>query len=694
MIVKTIRKSLALSLRGYITAVFQDLKWMYGRPNDWKRDHSRLLHELGIKGERLLTLDFPAVAKHFDMCLDRGFYTPCALPLTGLCSKRIQVPAFLRGLYLRIFDADGKLRVAPCPDAILGIRTILAGAKKLRLPYKKRSLHDELDEFIKCEQEVQSPNLNWDGDDLFDARWVRIHQVPDRFVQECVGKHSPHLARYLHLADNLVKPSEQLVLDFPDQPCSKRTGISGELVDIMQRVADVVSSSFGDFHTERPSELPRHGPGVVSDVSTGESKYEFPYWTPKTDAIFPRDRYGTPNLGAAVFDLDGTALGYTSHEVASRLIAVPKSAKGPRLIASEPSNHQWLQQLVLSQLAGRISDTPISKSVRFDDQTRNRSFAVRGSSDGSFATIDLSSASDRLSCWAVERFFRANPTLLERLHACRTRSVRWHGTPGYPSFGVILKKFAPMGSACTFPVQSIIYCIVAVSVRLYLAKQPASSYAVKEASVRCSVFGDDIIVPKDDCPTVIQALEYLGLKVNTSKTFFTGKFRESCGIDAWGGYDVTPPYVLTLSDGIRNVDGVSSVEVSNNFFTKGFWNTSRFIQERIGKIGKIIPVTSRGDLGCTFFSYSGTDLSHLNQRWNDSLQREEVRCLTVKSSKDRGPCSPTSRLFQWFTEKPLPDIKWISGVVSRKNSVTSSGWHPVDKFLGKVNYFPKSTRVR
>ncbi len=692
---KTIRKSLALSLRGYVTAVFQDLQWMYGRPNDWKRDHSRLLHELGIKGERLLTLDFPAVSKHFDMCLDLGFYTPSALPLTGLCSKRILVPAFLRGLYLRIFDHDGKLRAAPCPDAILGIRTLLSGAKKLRLPYKKRSLHDELDEFIRCEQEVQSPSLNWVGDDLFDRKWVSIHGLSDRPVQECVGKHSTHLARRLHLADNLAKPSfGQLELDFPDPLASKRAGISGELVEIMQRVADVVSSSFGDFHIEKPSELPRHGPGVVSDVSTGESKYEFPYWTPKTDAIFSRDRYGSPTLGESVFGLERAAVAYTSHEVASRLIAVPKSAKGPRLIASEPSNHQWLQQLVLSQLVDRLGQTPIRDSVRFDEQGRNRGLALKGSIDGSFATIDLSSASDRLSCWAVERFFRANTTLLERLHACRTRSVRWGGSPGYPSFGVVLNKFAPMGSACTFPVQSIIYCIVAVSVRLYLAKQPASSYAVNKASARCSVFGDDIIVPKDDCPTVIRALEYLGLKVNTTKTFFTGRFRESCGIDAWGGYDVTPPYVLTLSDGIRNVDGVSSVEVSNNFFVKGFWNTSRFIQERIGKICKIIPVTSRGDLGCTFFSYSGTSLDHLNHRWNGGLQREEVRCLTVKSSKDRGPCSPTSRLFQWFTEKPLPDIKWISGVVSRKNSVTSSGWHPVDKFLGRVNYFPKSTRVR
>jgi hypothetical protein len=240
-----------------------------------------------------------------------------------------------------------------------------------------------------------------------------------------------------------------------------------------------------------------------------------------------------------------------------------------------------------------------------------------------------------------------------------------------------------MGSACTFPVQSIIYCIVAISVRLYLAKQMPTSRSVKDASARVSVFGDDIIVPQADCPTVIQALEYLGLKVNTSKTFFTGKFRESCGIDAWGGYDVTPPYILTLLEGIRYADGVSSIEVSNNFFRKGFWNTAKFLQERLGKMTNLVPISSRDDLGSVLFSYSGTKLSHLKRRFSDRLQREEVRCLTTKSSKDRGPCSPTSRLFQWFIEKPRPDTHWVSGVVSRKNSTTSSGWHPVDKFSYK-----------
>jgi len=689
--VKTKPKSLALSLiRGYITAVLKDVAWMYGRPSDWERDHSRLSHELGIKGVRLITIDFPALAKHFDQCLDRGFFTTCSLPLSRRCSKRIQVPAFLRGLYLRIFDNEGKLRVAPCPDAILGIRTILMGAKKLRLPYKKGSLHEELDEFQRCEQAIRNPDLNWSGDSLFDTPRSDDRGNQGRPLQGRLGKRPLHLARRLHLADASPGSSCQLDLALGLDPL---VGIDPGLVGTIQRVADIVSSSFGDFHVERSTELPKHGPGVVSDVQNGKSKFDFPDWTPKTDAIFPYDYYGSPSIGEP-YSHNRTVYRYTSREVSCRLIAVPKTAKGPRLIAAEPSAHQWLQQLILNQLAGRLGDTPISRSVRFDDQNRNREFALKGSIDGSFATIDLSSASDRLSCWSVERFFRANITLLERLHASRTRSARWYEREDYPSFGVILKKFAPMGSACTFPVQSIIYCCVAIGVRLFLSNSNVTTRSIEEASSRCSVFGDDIIVPKDDCPHVIKALEYLGLKVNTAKTFYTGKFRESCGIDAWGGYDVTPPYVLTLLDGLRNVDGVSSAEVSNNFFTKGYWSTTKYLQSLIGPICKIIPITRRGDLGSTFFSYSGMKLDHLSKRYNPSLQREEVRCLTTKSSKDRGPSSPGSRLFQWFIEKPQPDTHWVSGVASRKDSITSPGWHPVDKFSGQAKYLPRATRVR
>ncbi len=678
-------KSLVSSLCGYVTAVLTDVRYLYARPSDWERDHSRLIHELGIKGERLLTLDFPAIGKHLDRCLDQGKYTPSNLPLTGLVSKGVKVPAFLRSLYLLIFDRDGKLRSTPDLGAIHALRTLYTGVKKINLPYSERSLRHELKEFVSIEQALRSPSLGWDGDRLSDVDpGLYPEIVSDWTVSRDDGSRLHRILGNLHLADALEDRRDhgQLGLVFGSEG---RTGQPSRiLVETIQLVADIVFSSFGDLHDEDPSELPKHGPGVVSDVRRGESKYDFPFWTPKTEAIFPYDWYGTHTLGCRTFVR--SAANWISHEVPSKIVAVPKTMKGPRLIAAEPSHHQWLQQLVMNQLVRRLESTPISSSVRFNDQTRNQKFALDGSIDGSYATIDLSSASDRVTCWLVERCARKNTTILERLHACRTRTAEWKGTSGQPSFRVKLRKFAPMGSACTFPVQSIIYCSVAIACILFTEGTRVSTKAIKEASARCSVFGDDIIVPKDSCAFVIQALEYLGLKVNATKTFSTGKFRESCGVDAWGGFDVTPPYLLDLSDHVRFSELPSYVAVVNNYFHKGFWRTSDWLLSRIPKhLIKMLPVTVNRDQACAIYSYSGVDRSRNKERFNQNLQRVEVFGAVVKNDSAKGPSSPASRLFQWFIEKPQPDTKWVSGVAKRKSSTTSSGWLPLDIISTRVN---------
>lgn len=679
-------KSLVSSLCGYMRAVFEDCSYLYARPSDCERDYSRLCHELGAKGARLLLLDLPAVAKHFDKCLDQGEYKPCNLPLTGLVSKAVRVPAFLRGLYLLVFESDGKLRSTPCPNAILAVRTILKGVNKLNLPFSDRSLRHELKEFEAIERTLRAPHLNWCGDRLSDVDpGLFPGNVSDWRVSRptSFGGGLGALVRNLHLADAIPRETSQYGLVLGDRalPCN----VDLALIGTVQQVADIVSSSFGDLHLEDPSELPKHGPGVVADVGKGESKFDFPYWTPKTDAIFPYDWYGTHTLGCRTYVR--SAMDWVSHEAPSKIVAVPKTAKGPRLIAAEPVHHQWLQQLVMNQLVRRLDKTPIAEAVRFNDQSRNQGFARKGSIDGSYATIDLSSASDRVTCWMVERFCRANVTLLERLHASRTRTAEWVGSKAYPKFRVLLRKFAPMGSACTFPVQSIIYCTVAVAVDLHLRRKRISSRAIEEASARCSIFGDDIIVPKENCATVIQVLEYLGLKVNTDKTFFTGKFRESCGFDGWGGYDVTTPKLLNLPDTVRFSEVGAFVEVANNYFHKGFWRTSDWLLQRLDpKHSRLVPVSTNREQNCLIYSYSGVDVSRLKRRYNDRLQRVEVNGIKTKSPKTKIPSSPASRLFQWFIEKPAPETKWVSGVVERKSSSTSSGWYPLDIILARVNY--------
>jgi len=61
-------------------------------------------------------------------------------------------------------------------------------------------------------------------------------------------------------------------------------------------------------------------------------------------------------------------------------------------------------------------------------------------------------------------------------------------------------------------------------------------------SIKCSVFGDDCIVPTSIAANYITALEGVGFEVNDYKSFYgeTEKFRESCGGDYLAGHAVRP----------------------------------------------------------------------------------------------------------------------------------------------------------
>jgi hypothetical protein len=109
--------------------------------------------------------------------------------------------------------------------------------------------------------------------------------------------------------------------------------------------------------------------------------------------------------------------------------------------------------------------------------------------------------------------------------------------------------YAPMGNATTFPVQSLVFwsiCVAALQRRGL--HQPGAVF----------VFGDDIIVRSECAEIVIDALESFGLLVNRSKSFWRGAFRESCGVDAFNGVDVTPVRWKTTIDA-EHMTGLQSL---------------------------------------------------------------------------------------------------------------------------------------
>jgi len=666
----------------YIDALFKDIAYMYARRPQWDRDRSRALHELEHRGLRMLTIDLPDLCKHFDWCLDVGQYTPSQRYL-GKAAKGMQVPVFLRDLHLLVFDGTGDLREDPDPNAVAAIRQIYKGFAKVRLPCKKERVNDEVRNFHRIESSLRSPTLHWVGDRLGDDG--DFHAIRDPFDRFSYG--SVAAAR---------RDDEELDM-FGSR--DDRTGLLLEprLSRILSNVTDRISSQFGTFDTDGHStldgvtkgfsgipELPKHSAGRVSDIPKRVSKYTFPHWPQKLDLTFPMETYGALNSSSFVSSSPGR---YSSHEPPSKLCAVPKTQKGPRLIASEPTCHQWVQQLLWRQIQVRMPRTVLRNCIDFHSQSANMQLAKEGSIKCNYVTVDLSSASDRLSCWTLERMFIANISFLKRLHACRTRWVRNAINPLLWDH-ISLKKGFSQGNACTFPVQSIVYSIFAIAAVIDSRDWPVTSNYIERASRVVRVFGDDIIVPDYALACLRTILEANQLQVNELKTYFgshtKGSFRESCGGEYFRGHDVTPKYIKTIGEDLRHEKAVSAIEASNNLHEAGWWNAAKWQLSLVSRaISRNLPITDFRGASLSIFSFSGVKVDHLKSRWNSDLQREEVQTYVLTSKSRHGPMERDDRLFQRLAEatapkgaldylNPAPVIE--AGPIIENSSILRRGW--------------------
>lgn len=363
-----------------------------------------------------------------------------------------------------------------------------------------------------------------------------------------------------------------------------------EVDSVTRSVAYVVISSL--FYFKSDESLPKHGKGATFEKIAGNRKYEgrdfYKRWLPLLD---PEDLYGHAYGGDRGVDYVEEA-----EEKPCRLSLVPKTLKTPRIIAVEPLAMQYAQQLCADRLIRSMRRSVLTRHIDFTDQTVNRDLAKAGSIDRSVSTIDLSEASDRVSLPLVEALFGSDPGLLAELLAFRSTHIKL--PDGAPFGGVVmpLKKYSTSGSALTFPVESLVFFILALGsvVKSRLHDYGDLRSAISHLARNVNVYGDDIVVPSDTCREVIASLEAVGLKVNRGKTFYEGYFRESCGGDYFKGYDVTPTYLrhMLASDLSQSDAMCSSVSTSNILFKKGCWLASDYIREAIDSIRKLPVVLS------------------------------------------------------------------------------------------------------
>lgn len=524
------QNSLESSFRGLTRAIMLDIiAYKPIHQKDLFRDLSRIDSLIENVGVRLFTEHLPALRKQLDSSLSNSQLV-LEGPLTRAYKTGSHIPRLFRGMWAELFHDDGSLKQNIDPNFVLFFRTLLDVGNKYEMEPPKSALFAETRVFYENDVTLPPPSLLWDGDgsNMADYSFVSL-----------IDLHG----------------------DQTDQQDLFRSHDSSdtELLATVQRVADMVAASFG---TINPRELSyRHGQGAVSDNLRGREKYLPSRWSRRLDRVFPLDSVALPLSIASDYtflhkeyaDLFGNSVPsetaehhsmsyrYDDSEMHSTLEAVPKTIKGPRLIAKEPSDHVQCQLGLMDYLYSSVRRNPyLSKSIDFRRQDYSRDLALSSSRSGEYATIDLKSASDRISCWLIERLFRRNQSLLEMLISCRTRFISLAKDKKLPKLHK-LRKFSTQGSAVTFPIQSIVFATLCVGA---IAPANASASTIRKLFTRVRVYGDDIIVPVDWLGTVKRLFERLYLKINTTKTHSQGYFRESCGMDAWNGYDVTVPHVL------------------------------------------------------------------------------------------------------------------------------------------------------
>ena len=719
-------KSQANGLLEVARGVLTDYSLAY--PHDKRdvvRDFERLTLLVKERGIGIFTLDLPALDAHLLSGLENG-----RLVVDGALSKRVSpttlVPRLFRGLWLRIFDSVGNLKEDADPTVVFFLRQLLCLGKKVEMACSAARTKAVLEEYYHVEQFTRTPTFSWGDDDLGSNNSCSFDDLFDHHAT-CRGSEqlelwaTPIASAQHPSVDRSIFRKLQSNFDAFSQAIGKF-----EIEDFLSSISEW-SDGIGF----------RHGPGAVSDQTSKEYKYDFPTWSDKLGKVFSFERYGVTHRSQAerqgfedyqqVFpyespqpeqavvaretcvdqlvcpDSQVMAVSHyggrrsefldpmdlesplehrpSTHEAPSRLLAVPKTAKGPRLIAAEPTGHQWCQQFIKRFLEERLQGLFGTNFVSFRNQELSQVLVSKASLDKSLATVDLSSASDRLSCWVVERAFRENQSLLKALHASRTRwvcdAIDKKASPNY----FVAKKFASQGTAVTFPVQSIIFLIIALTACGFEATGPedflcndrfCKSIARFRNKVR--VFGDDIIIPKYGYVVLTGLLHTLGLKVNLNKSFVKGHFRESCGMDCFKGVNVTPIKTTKL-EATGPQSRQSLIDYSNNLFKAGLWNAARAVESIIPRwVVTNLPVIGIDCGSVGLFSYTGTNYDHLRKRYNNRYQRYEYRAYGITSRAKRKPTNTLSGVLQYITEAPLPTSKWVHGIPERSKTSDGLRW--------------------
>lgn len=249
--------------------------------------------------------------------------------------------------------------------------------------------------------------------------------------------------------------------------------------------------------------------------------------------------------------------------------SVPKSYKNGRIIAMEHAYIGAKLQPVREAMVQALSSSVYKTRFVVEDQTENEELCRIGSIDGSYATIDLTGASDSLSKALIHRIL---PIVITRITSkYLPRYLKADG--GEVRNGI----YACSGNPITFITLGCVCLAICI-----LAEQMYT--ALTGEKVKPShVFGDDCCVDSRIYDLVCDIMSRLGLVVNLSKSYTVNStYRESCGSEYTQGYDLRSVYwprtTFDFSDIPRTL--VSLISLQQKLHSR-YWKSQRMLLECI-----------------------------------------------------------------------------------------------------------------
>lgn len=328
------------------------------------------------------------------------------------------------------------------------------------------------------------------------------------------------------LKDGFKIPSQRYLTS--DMPYSTKVRI---------RARGLINHVLSDFSVEEWFQECKHSGGSSIGVSfydtSPEAKFSFP--------ISATSRVKTLIKSYCQWDTslkDAVILFNAAHPVqdavtivkGSRATTVEKNDTARRMICVEPTGNMYFQQGLMHMMYKRLA------TFGLDVQSlpeHHQSLAWINSITCGKATIDWSSASDSVSIELLRELLP--PKWFAVIDQVRCTHTLLNGE------WVKLNMVSTMGNAVTFPLETLVFWAFAHAVRL-TEERSLTVFPEWEDLLKCSVFGDDCIVPTSIAANYITALEGVGFEVNDDKSFYgeTEKFRESCGGDYLAGHAVRP----------------------------------------------------------------------------------------------------------------------------------------------------------